>query len=95
MQLTRKQRDILNIVIEGNISENYGRYCEVDVDQILDRIDYTTSKESLQFSLRSLIAKGMVTKNGRECRRGRARQTYAPTELTLKIFKSQPEDILE
>ncbi|MET2951326.1 hypothetical protein ABXV18_24900 [Vibrio owensii] len=86
MQLTRKQREILQIIVNGNVNDEE-RYCDVDLDQVLERISYKTSKESLQFSIRSLIKKDMVEKGGTECRRGKSRQTYKPTELSLKIFK--------
>ena len=86
MKLTRKQREILKIVLEGNVSEKNGRFCDADIDEILERLPYKTTKQSLQFSLRSLVAKKMVEKGECECRRGRSRRTFSPTEMTKKIF---------
>ncbi|CDT52769.1 conserved hypothetical protein [Vibrio coralliirubri] len=84
MNLTRKQRDVLQVILQGNETECVE--C-VDLDQILERIPYETTKQSLQFSIRSLINKGLAEKVGTECRRGKSRQTFKATELTIKIFR--------
>lgn len=88
MHLTQKQREILNIVIEGNTTHIHGRYGDVDIDEILERVPYSTTKQSLQFSLRSLISKSLVEKADLLCRRGRARRTYKPTQLAHKIYSA-------
>lgn len=49
-----------------------------DLDEILDHVD-AASKASLQFTIRSLIAKGFVRKLGTSLRRGRMRQTFSLT----------------
>ena len=58
----------------------------IDLDQLLERLDYKTSKESLQFSLRALIGHGLIRKGERELRRDRVRQTIVPTGLGKMIY---------
>lgn len=58
----------------------------IDLDQLLERLDYKTSKESLQFSLRALIGHGLIRKGERELRRDRVRQTIVPTGLGKMVY---------
>lgn len=52
---------------------------DIDFDQLLEELPYRTSKESMQFSIRALIKKGMVSKGDYVTRRGRSRRTFAVT----------------
>lgn len=70
-KLTDKQRSVLDVIKKGNSDGT-----NVDIDQILERIEYTTTKESLQFSLRFLIKRGLIMKVGLQLRRGKNRVIY-------------------
>jgi hypothetical protein len=72
--LTAKQLELLRVIAAGN---DDGTAC--DLDQILDRIRYRTSKGSLHFSLRILIERGLVLKMGVETRRGAKRRLVKVT----------------
>lgn len=81
MHLTEKQIEQLRVICPGNPDGS-----DVDIDEVLERMSYQTSKQSFQFSLRALIKKGLVEKGVRESRRGRERQTLKPTPLGLGYF---------
>lgn len=84
MNLTVKQISILRVIAAGN--EDGSR---ADLDQVLDRIDYETTKASIQFSIRSLIKGGMIVKDS-DKRRGRQHVVYVPTEDCLKVLGKKP-----
>lgn len=85
MELTSKQLSIMNVIVRGNEDGSV-----VDLDQILERLEYRTTKESLQFSLRALIAHGLIQKAGREKRRGRSRTLIRATEMGRGMIVSKP-----
>lgn len=72
--LSPKQWAIMDVVIRGNLDGSW-----VDLDQLIDRLDYAPSKESMHFSIRALIGRGLVEKKGIEKRRGQGRVMLAPT----------------
>jgi predicted transcriptional regulator len=74
MNLTEHQRDVLEILFRANPDGSF-----VDMDQLLERTKNRTSKESMQFTLRSLIAKQLIMKHPRVRRRNRSRIVYSPT----------------
>jgi hypothetical protein len=76
MHLTSKQIELLTVIAIGN-----GPSDPCDLDQILDRLKYETTKQSLQFSIRALIARGLILKLGPQKRRGRQRQVIEATAL--------------
>ena len=84
MNITVKQISILRVVAAGNPDGS-----RVDLDELLDRISYETTKASIQFSIRSLIKGGMIVKE-MDRRRGRQHVTYVPTELAGRILGKQP-----
>lgn len=81
MLLTSKQQSIMKHIIAGNPNNT-----AVDIDQLLERLDYKTTKESLQFSLRALIGHGLIRKADRELRRDRVRQTLVPTGFGKQVY---------
>lgn len=85
MELTAKQMSIMNVVVGANPDGSH-----VDLDQILDRLDYTTTKQSLQFSLRALIAHGLIQKAGAENRRGRQRTLIRATGMGISLILAKP-----
>lgn len=88
MHLTAKQIELLNVIAKGN-----GPNAPCDLDEILDRIRYETTKQSLQFSIRALVARDLIEKKGVEKRRGRQRQVIAATKAGLEALglKAQPK----
>ena len=51
------------------------------MDQLLDAVNFETSKESIQFMIRALIAKDLIKKLEPEKRRNARRVLYEATEL--------------
>lgn len=78
--MTDKQIQIMQTILKGD-----GKGGWIDMDQLLDRLPYQTSKQSMQFSIRALIKHGMVEKKGTELRRGRRRVCYSLTPLGYKV----------
>ena len=63
-----------------------GSFC--DLDEVLERIPWETSKESLQFSVRALIKKDLVMKQGLEKRRSRSRRLLSLTEKGFRWMRA-------
>ena len=57
MTLTDKQKDIIKTLNLG-----YERGHLLDLDELLEVLPYKTTKQSIQFSIRALIKKGLVGK---------------------------------
>ncbi len=70
-----------------------GSFC--DLDELLDRISYKTTKQSMQFSIRSLIKGGLIEKKGTETRRGRSRVVLGFTEHGYTVFNRDPSVVVE
>lgn len=79
--LTRKQFAILNIIVEGNEAGADPLDVLVDLDQVIERIPYLTSKAAIQFSIRSMVEAGFIVKSKRQKRRGASRALYSATEI--------------
>ena len=90
MRFTDKQREIMSLLIRANPDGTF-----LDIDQLIESLSYRTSKESLQFSIRTLIKHGMVTKAEREIRRARCRTVLVPTGLGYSAFGAGPRSIPE
>lgn len=74
MALTKKQTELIQVIAAGNEDGTHA-----DLDQVIERLSYSPSKQSIQFSIRALVVKELITKDGREKRRGRMRALIAPT----------------
>ena len=90
VRMTSKQWDVLTIIVNGN-GEVEGNFIPVDLDQILERQSYISTKQSLQFILRSLVEKGLIEKGGMENRRDRQRRLYFPTTLGKQMFGTETD----
>lgn len=84
MHLTTKQYSLMSVIIRGNPDGSF-----VDLDQILERIPYETSKQSLQFSIRALVNRGLIMKHEREVRRGRVRVIISATPVGYQIMRGE------
>src|SRR5687768_4252791 len=91
MRLTNKQLAILTVVIAGNRDEN-GNFSFVDLDQLIERLEYKPTKAAIHFSIRKLIAKDLIVKAGLENRRDRKHVLIAPTHTAIEFFKSKEND---
>lgn len=74
--LTTKQTELMNVIVRGNGPDD-----PPDLDEVLERVRYSTTKASLQFSIRALIKHGLVEKRGVEKRRGRHRVVLEATPI--------------
>lgn len=72
--LTEKAQEILFLLVKGNPDGSF-----LDLDQLCAGLSYKPSKDSLHFSIRALIGRGLVEKKPRELRRGQRRTVLAPT----------------
>lgn len=91
MKYTDKQLAIMSVIAEGNGVNVVGDFVPVDIDQLLERLPYKTSKQSMQFSIRTLIKHGALTKGETDSRRGRKRRVYIATELGKIMAKKKAE----
>jgi hypothetical protein len=83
MSLTAKQMEVLLLVSKKNEDESF-----VDLDQILERVTYTTNKPSMQFIIRNLIEdKKLIQKEGFVVRRDRKRVVFRTTVLGDKYVE--------
>lgn len=87
MHLTTKQIELLSVIAKGD-----GPGVLLDLDQILDRIRYETTKQSLQFSIRALIGRGLIEKMPVEKRRGRQRRPIAATKAGYDVLGIKREE---
>jgi hypothetical protein len=91
-KITARQMEVLWLVCKGNPDEPHAFLA--DLDQILERLSVRTTKEAMQFTVRALIANGLIEKAPRELRRERLRVTYQATALGLSIGKPAVSTIL-
>src|SRR5260370_967584 len=78
MNLTDKQIEIMKVV-------SAAMPVAADLDQILERLSYRTSKASLQFSIRALERHDLITRAESDNRRGRVRRLIVPTPTGLAV----------
>jgi DNA-binding PadR family transcriptional regulator len=90
--LKTKQLELMRVICAANEDGS-----ATDLDQILERLRYETSKESLQFSIRALVNHGLIEKKGIERRRGRQRVLIAATVIGAATFtrKKTPAYIVD
>lgn len=83
-RITNYMRDILKVVVRGNLDGTF-----VDLDQLLERLAHTRTKQSIQFTIRTMIKKGLIAKKGRETRRGRSRVILAASQMGYEQANAQ------
>ena len=92
LYMTNKQIQVMKVILKGNTED--GVWSPVDLDQLLERIPYETTKASMQFTIRYLVAKGCITK-GQEKRRSYNRAIYLPTEQGKSMIQAEDQHWLE
>ncbi len=85
MKLTDKQISIMDVIVKGNGIDAGGLVIPCDLDQLLERLPYRTTKASMHFSIRALAGHGVIAKTGTENRRGRRRILISPTSLGIEM----------
>lgn len=80
MNMTQKQCQITDIILRGNPDGSF-----IDLDQLVERVPYKTSKDSMHFSIRALIKHGLIEKKPLEHRRGQDRCILAPTARAYSV----------
>lgn len=88
-QLTRKQFTILDIIVQGNEGGTDPLDHLVDLDQVIERIPYETTKAAIQFSIRSMVESKFIEKHARQKRRGANRILFSATDVGL--YRMKPE----
>jgi len=81
MQLTAKQIELLRVINQGNTDGS-----PTDLDEVIERVSYKPTKQSIQFSIRALIAHGLIEKGTGEKRRGRVRAIIKITPAGATIM---------
>ena len=79
--LTQKQIAVMTVVCEGNEGGSF-----VDLDQIIERLPYKTSKPALTLSLKILVKRGLVILKPTEYRRKARRRVIAPDPKVEGMF---------
>ena len=90
VDISKRQVSILTEICKGNPDGT-----PLDLDQLLERVNYTVSKQAIQFSLRRMIKKGLIKKIGTEVRREKRRVIYSPGSIgsaTYSKLVSQPQN---
>lgn len=82
MRLTVKQINILNTL---NVDKDTA---PLDMSQLIEQLPYETTKQSMQFSIRALIGKGLVLKIGQESRRGKSRVVLGLTDFGKEVMSN-------
>lgn len=90
MHLTLKQIELLNTI--GRRNPDGGA---VDLDQLIERLTYKPTKQSVQFSIRALIAHGLIQKDTPEKRRGRTRTLISLTAQGLIMIGKPKASFVE
>lgn len=82
MIITNKQHVILSLIEAKNADGT-----EIDFDELMERIPWKTTKESMQFTLRSMIAKRLIEKGELERRRRARRRVFRVLPGGLFVLK--------
>lgn len=90
MHLTTKQIELLTTI--GSRNPDGGA---IDLDQLIERLSYKPSKQSIQFSIRALIAHALIQKDASEKRRGRTRTLLSLTALGQTMVGKAPASMIE
>jgi hypothetical protein len=90
-KLTAYQFEVLRLIVRGNPEATDPWDYNLDMDQLVAIAPRQTTKDALQFVIRSLVANGMITKLPKVKRRNRLRVTYLPTEMGKSVAGDRPK----
>ena len=89
--LTPYQTEILDLVRDGCVKNE-----PVDLDQLLDTLSWKPTKQSLQFTIRALIAKNVMAKTDCIVRRARKRVCFILTLEGMAVYDPrEPAPVLK
>jgi len=74
----------MTLLVKGNPDGSF-----LDIDQLIEALSYTPSKEALAWSIRYLIGYGVMIKGGTEKRRKARRRILIPTASGYAMFGPQ------
>lgn len=87
MRLTKKQKELMTIILDGNKNETGVTISWCDVYQILDRTSYEASREAIICSMRFLEKKGLIERRHfAEIRKNRRKTVYIPTNFAFDLL---------
>lgn len=92
LYMTNKQIMVMKVILKGNKVGDV--WTPVDLDELLERIPYDTTKASMQFTIRYLVKKGCIVK-GQDHRRSYNRATYTPTDQGKSMIQAEDSHWLE
>lgn len=84
--MTGKQLEVLRVIAN---KENGGR--AQDIDRIISRLSYKTTKQSFQFVIRALIKRELIEKLDCKTARGKKRRFLKITSLGLNKLENEPK----
>lgn len=85
--ITTKQTAILKALSSHKSTFDAPLDERMDIDQLIDTVEYDVTKEAIQFTLRSLSKRGFVEKgSGLVFRRGKQRVVWALTKEGASIY---------
>lgn len=83
MNLTYRMIMILEVILKRNTDGSL-----VDLDQVIERVDYEVTKPAIQFTLRRMCEHGVIEKHGTDTRRGKKRVCFKATPLGHEVLKA-------
>ena len=93
MRTTKKQRELMRIVMKGDVDENGAIENWCDVAQIKERLSYSVSREAILCSLKILEGKQLLESKSRaKLRDGKSRTIYIPTNLAYDELHDPEEN---
>lgn len=92
-RLTQKQWQIMLLICNGN-KDAEGKFSPIDIDELRERLVYEPTKQSLQFSIRALVSRKLITKDY-EKRRAARRAVYYPTTQGRKAIGYVDKSFIE
>jgi DNA-binding MarR family transcriptional regulator len=93
MNFTEKQLMILTALRDAKSLHGKNLSELMDIDQLIVAVPYTVNKQSIQFSIRSLISRGYINKPKNELkempfRRGKRRVVFNLTKEAENLLRS-------
>jgi DNA-binding PadR family transcriptional regulator len=75
--LSEKQIAVMQTLYAANSFADVSDNDKMDIDQLIDNVSYTVTKEAIQHTLRSLKKRGYIEKGNTVLRRGKKRIVWS------------------
>lgn len=90
MRVTKKQRQVLNLVIKGVTNDQGVRVDWLDLTQLAEALPYQPTRAALKFTVRYLIEKGLLERSdGHFLRRGKWVKLLMPTDKAYALTQTE------